>query len=85
MGQDGNIDLDCRARCNAECRFPRIELVAANVVTSHVADKAIVLPVLGLANSTPGLVAIDYRESIFMITISESKCKKSNIRTYNGR
>lgn len=46
-------DSDLVASCDTDGIVTRAELVAPDVVGGHIADEAIVLVVLGLANSSP--------------------------------
>ena len=58
-------DFDRGARGYAKgARGTGLELVAADVGAGDVADEAVVLPVLGLADVDPGTVAVDGGESV---------------------
>lgn len=52
---------------NTDCIGSGIKLVAPDVVGSHVADEAIVLPVLGLADRGPVRSSVDDGERVFMV------------------
>lgn len=47
-----------------------VELVAADVVRGHVADEAVVLPVVGLADSGPVCGTVDARECVCWSRVS---------------
>ena len=58
-------DFDRGARGYAKgARGTGLELVAADVGAGDVADEAVVLPVLGLADVDPGTVAVDGGKSV---------------------
>jgi hypothetical protein len=53
VGARVDVDLDARAGCDRHGLVAGVELVATDVTARHVADETVVLPVLGLAHSTP--------------------------------
>ena len=60
-----DADLYVRASSNSGGRCSCLELVAADVVALHVANESIVLPVLGLTDTSPGCGTVDAWESVF--------------------
>lgn len=63
IGIDVDGDL---SSCSDGCsRLTSTELVAADVAAGYIADEAIVLPVLGLSDGSPGRASVDERECIW--------------------
>lgn len=60
-----DADFDGRARGDGLGRVAGVELVAPDVAGGHVADEAVVLPVLGLADDGPGSGAVDAGERVW--------------------
>lgn len=60
---------DLAAGCDGDGRVGLLKLVAADVAGCHVADEAIVLPVLGLAHSSPDGRALDLRDRVWRASV----------------
>ena len=79
-----DADLYIRASSNSGGRCSCLELVAADVVALHVADESIVLPVLGLTDTSPGCGTVDAWESVLRGQLACPEGERCN-GTYSER
>lgn len=59
-----DVDFDAGSCGYGDRLITRIELVASNVTARHISNKAVVLPVLGLADGAPGGGPVDSGEGV---------------------
>ena len=59
-----HVDRNAGTSGNAGRCCSGVELVAADVATGHVTNEAIVLPVLGFADSRPSCITVDDRKCV---------------------
>ena len=71
IGVRVNVDLDTRTGGNGDRLLSSTKLVATDVTASHIANEAIVLPVLRLADCRPGRITIDDRKGVYELLVSD--------------
>lgn len=64
VGTRIDVDLHVRSGGDTDGLVTSLELVAADVAACHIANEAVVLPILGLADSTPSRRTIDDRQCV---------------------